>query len=156
MSTVLEQTAEVPSLEFISVIHEGVPCKVKDLPACIKFYQDVLGLKLLPQPKALDDIGQGALMGDAGNRMQLHLIAKDDEYALGAEIGCAPGRAPYRVDGEGHQRLSLPHEGSWRALFRDQQPHRFGSRSIAARRRSRYLSKLIMKPFLKGVGALPS
>ena len=90
MATVLEQTAEIPALEFIGVIHEGVPCTVADLPACIKFYQDVLGLKLLPRPKALDDIGPGAWLGDAGNRVQFHLIAKDDEYAPGAGAGAHP------------------------------------------------------------------
>lgn len=90
MATVLEHKADVPALEFIGVIHEGVPCKVSDLPTCIKFYQDVLGLRLLPRPKALDDIGPGAWMGDADNRVQFHLIAKDDEYAPGADAGAHP------------------------------------------------------------------
>src|SRR5665213_3715724 len=90
MAKVLDQDTAVSTLEFIGFIHEGVPCKLKDLTACIKFYQDVLGLRLLPRPKALDDIGQGAWMGDAGNRVQFHLIAKDDEYAPGAEAGAHP------------------------------------------------------------------
>ena len=90
MATVLEHKADVPALEFIGVIHEGVPCKVSDLPTCIKFYQDVLGLKLLPRPKALDDIAPGAWMSDADNRVQFHLIGKDDEYAPGAEAGAHP------------------------------------------------------------------
>jgi len=90
MAAVLDKTAAVPALEFIGFIHEGVPCKLEDLPASIKFYQDVLGLHLLPRPKALDDIAPGAWMGDAENRVQFHLIAKDDEYAPGADAGAHP------------------------------------------------------------------
>ena len=90
MATILDKTAAVPALEFIGFIHEGVPCKLKDLPACIKFYQDVLGLQLLPRPKALDDIAPGAWLGDVDNRVQFHLIAKDDEYAPGADAGAHP------------------------------------------------------------------
>ena len=90
MATVLDQKAEIPAMSFLGFIHEGVPCKLADLPTCIKFYQDVLGLKLLPRPKALDDIAPGAWMGDADNKVQFHLIAKDDEYAPGANAGAHP------------------------------------------------------------------
>lgn len=86
MDTVTTQ----PSVGFVGVIHEGVPCKVKNLDACVKFYIDVLGLKRLPRPKALDDIGPGAWLGDADNRVQFHLIAKDDEYSPGSGARLAP------------------------------------------------------------------
>jgi catechol 2,3-dioxygenase-like lactoylglutathione lyase family enzyme len=90
MATKVDQTAAVPALEFIGFIHEGVPCKRQDLAACIEFYQKVLGLKLLPRPKALDAIAPGAWLGDAHDRVQFHLIAKDDEYAPGADAGAHP------------------------------------------------------------------
>jgi len=90
MATVLEQTAEVPALDFIGLIHEGVPCTRANLDACIKFYLEVLGLKMLPRPKALDDIVPGAWIGDADNRVQFHLIAKDDEYSPGPQAKMSP------------------------------------------------------------------
>ncbi|HLH78289.1 MAG TPA: VOC family protein [Candidatus Binataceae bacterium] len=86
MDTVTTQ----PSVGFVGVIHEGVPCKVKNLEACVKFYQQLLGLRLLPRPKALDDIGPGAWLSDAENRIQVHLIAKDDEYSPGPDARMAP------------------------------------------------------------------
>src|SRR5579875_260442 len=86
MDTVTTQ----PSVGFVGVIHEGVPCKVKNLEACVKFYQQPLGLRLLPRPKALDDIGPGAWLSDAENRIQVHLIAKDDEYSPGPDARMAP------------------------------------------------------------------
>ena len=52
MASVMQQ--KLPDLKWVGVIHEGVPCRRKDLDACIKFYQEVLGLKLLPRPKRLD------------------------------------------------------------------------------------------------------
>jgi catechol 2,3-dioxygenase-like lactoylglutathione lyase family enzyme len=84
------QKTDVPVLEFIGSMHEGVPCKVSDLPACIKFYQDVLGLKLLKRPKALDDIGPGAWLTDQAEKVQFHLIASDNEYAPGPDAGYHP------------------------------------------------------------------
>jgi catechol 2,3-dioxygenase-like lactoylglutathione lyase family enzyme len=86
MDTAMTQSA----VGFVGVIHEGVPCKVRNLQPCIRFYTDVLGLRLLPRPKALDDIGPGAWLSDAQNRVQFHLIAKDDEYSPGPGARLAP------------------------------------------------------------------
>jgi len=90
MATVLEQTADVPALNFIGFIHEGVPCTRANLAACIEFYTKVLGLKALPRPKALDDMVPGAWLGDVDNTVQFHLIAKDDEYNPGADAKMTP------------------------------------------------------------------
>ncbi|HUK59494.1 MAG TPA: VOC family protein [Stellaceae bacterium] len=90
MATVLETKTEAPSFEFVGLMHEGVPCTRANLDACIKFYLDVLGLKLLPRPKALDDLVPGAWIGDSENRVQFHLIAKDDEYCPGPAAPATP------------------------------------------------------------------
>jgi catechol 2,3-dioxygenase-like lactoylglutathione lyase family enzyme len=91
MATVLEQQTNIPALTFIGLIHEGVPCSRKNLEACVKFYIDVLGMKMLPRPKALDDMGvPGAWLGDENNTVQFHLIAKDEEYRPGADAPASP------------------------------------------------------------------
>lgn len=90
MATVRESKTEAPSFEFVGLMHEGVPCTRSNLDACIRFYLDVLGLKLLPRPKALDDLVPGAWIGDAENRVQFHLIAKDDEYSPGPGAAATP------------------------------------------------------------------
>jgi len=80
-----------PALRFHGLIHEGVPVARKNLEACVRFYQVVLGLKLLPRPKALDDIGvPGAWLGDEHDTMQIHLIAKDDELRPESTAPIAP------------------------------------------------------------------
>ena len=82
---------DLPAVDFIGFIHEGIPCRRKNLEACIRFYQDVLGLKLLPRPKILDERGvPGAWMGDQANTVQFHLIAKDDEHTPGGEARITP------------------------------------------------------------------
>jgi catechol 2,3-dioxygenase-like lactoylglutathione lyase family enzyme len=90
MATKTDVAAQVPALEFTGMIHEGVPCAVENLDACVKFYTEVFGLKLLPRPKALDDLGPGAWLGDDHDRVQFHLIAKDDELVPGADRGIRP------------------------------------------------------------------
>ena len=90
MATTVAAETSVPTIGFVGVIHEGVPCARKNLEACVKFYTEVLGLKLLPRPKALDDLVPGAWLGDADNTVQFHLIAKDDELRPGPEAKMAP------------------------------------------------------------------
>lgn len=91
MATEVKDEAGVPALTFVGMIHEGVPCSKANLDACVKFYTEVFGLKKLPRPKALDDMGvPGAWLGDENDRVQFHLIAKDDELRPGAERGVRP------------------------------------------------------------------
>lgn len=94
MSSVMKSEAKLPEVKWLGAMHEGVPCKRKDLEACIRFYQEVLGLKLLPRPKRLDEImgytPSGAWLGDEDNRVQFHLIAKDDEWCPGADAPMSP------------------------------------------------------------------
>jgi len=84
MTTALAQDTKLPKLSFVGFIHEGVPCRLENLDACIKFYVDVLGLKVLPRPKALDERAPGAWLGDADDTVQFHLIATPHEYLPGA------------------------------------------------------------------------
>lgn len=79
MATVTAEQKAAPSIAFVGLIHEGVPIARSNLDACIKFYTEVLGMRLLPRPKALDDIAPGAWLGNEENTVQFHLIAKDDE-----------------------------------------------------------------------------
>ena len=85
---------KLPELKWVGAIHEGVPCKRKDLAACIQFYQEVLGLKLLPRPAKLDEFAgyspSGAWLGDEENKVQFHLIAKDEEWCPGPEAAMSP------------------------------------------------------------------
>lgn len=83
-----------PNLKWLGMVHEGVPCRRADLDACIRFYQEVLGLKLLPRPARLDEImgykPSGAWLGDEDNKVQFHLIAKDDELMPGPDARMSP------------------------------------------------------------------
>ena len=92
MASVIEE--QLPQVKWLGVMHEGVPCRRSDLDACIKFYQDVLGLKLLPRPARLDEImgykPSGAWLGDAEDKVQFHLIAKDDEWCPGGDAAMSP------------------------------------------------------------------
>jgi catechol 2,3-dioxygenase-like lactoylglutathione lyase family enzyme len=90
MAAVLEQKTKAPIIEFVGLMHEGVPCSRANLDACIKFYVEVLGLKMLPRPKALDELVPGAWIGDEENRVQFHLIAKEDEYTPGPGAAATP------------------------------------------------------------------
>lgn len=90
MATRSEHLTEAPALEFVGMIHEGVPCRGQDLDACIKFYTEVFGLKLLPRPKALDDLGPGAWLGDSADRVQFHLIANDTDFSPGPGARVTP------------------------------------------------------------------
>ena len=67
----------IPDISWIGCMHEGIPVATKNLDACIKFYLEVLGLKLLERPKTLDQFGPGAWLGDDDNTVQFHLIAND-------------------------------------------------------------------------------
>jgi catechol 2,3-dioxygenase-like lactoylglutathione lyase family enzyme len=85
--------ATVPGLTYLGTMHEGIPVNPENLDACIKFYIDVLGLKLLPRPKALDDIGRGAWLGDPDNKVQFHLISTARDYKPGPDASySATGR----------------------------------------------------------------
>lgn len=74
---------DVPPLTYLGSMHEGIPVSAQNLDACIEFYTKVLGLKLLPRPKALDDLGRGAWLGDQNGRVQFHLIATERDYKPG-------------------------------------------------------------------------
>ena len=84
MTSALAQDTKLPTIGLVGFIHEGVPCRLENLDACIKFYVDVLGLKVLPRPKALDERAPGAWLGDHDDRVQFHLIATDYEYCPGS------------------------------------------------------------------------
>lgn len=85
-----EQMTDSPKVEFVGMMHEGIPCKREDLEACIEFYTEVFGLKLLPRPKALDDLGPGAWLSDEEDRVQFHLIANDVDYSPGPGAPVTP------------------------------------------------------------------
>jgi catechol 2,3-dioxygenase-like lactoylglutathione lyase family enzyme len=82
--------ASLPGIQYLGSMHEGIPVGTKNLAACVKFYTDVLGLKLLPRPKALDDLGPGAWLGDTDNTVQFHLIATERDYKPGPGAKYSP------------------------------------------------------------------
>ena len=49
----------IPKLKWVDSMHEGNPVATDNLDAFINFYPEVLGLKLLVRPTALDKIGPG-------------------------------------------------------------------------------------------------
>jgi catechol 2,3-dioxygenase-like lactoylglutathione lyase family enzyme len=90
MDTGVAQKAEIPKIRFTGMLHEGVPVSLKNLEACTKFYMDVLGLKLMQRPKALDDLGPGAWLEDEDKTVQFHLIGTDDELRPGPDATIRP------------------------------------------------------------------
>ena len=69
---------KIPDISWVGSMHEGVPIASENLDAWIKFYTEVLGLKLLSRPEALDELGPGAWLTDDDETIQFHLIVKDD------------------------------------------------------------------------------
>ncbi len=98
---------DVPAFGFTGGIHEGVPVESDKLEDCIKFYIDVLGLKLLPRPPALDKLGPGAWLGDEDDTVQFHLIANDH---------CALPETHERIEPDGrHTALRIKDVDAFRA-----------------------------------------
>lgn len=77
--------ANLPPLRYLGSIHEGIPCR--NLDAMVKFYIEVLGLKLLPRPNLP---GPGAWLGDEDNTVQFHLILSNKDYIPGPEAKMSP------------------------------------------------------------------
>ena len=80
----------IPEFSWIGCMHEGIPVATENFDACIKFYIEVLGLKLLARPKTLDQFGPGAWLGDEDNTVQFHLIANDKISLPGKEVQIDP------------------------------------------------------------------
>ena len=80
----------IPDISWIGCMHEGFPVATENLDACIKFYLEVLGLKLLARPKTLDQFGPGAWLGYEDNTVQFHLIANDKISLPGKEAQIDP------------------------------------------------------------------
>jgi catechol 2,3-dioxygenase-like lactoylglutathione lyase family enzyme len=71
---------------FIRPIHEGFP--VKDADVSLKFYTDVLGLKVLTnRPAAL---GAGYWVGTDDGITQFHIIQSDKDYIPGPNAPMNP------------------------------------------------------------------
>ena len=85
MSATSDTKTAIPPLRYLGPIHEGIP--VRNLEACVKFYTEVLGLKLLPRPKLP---GPGAWLGDEDNTVQFHLIVTDKDYIPGSDARMSP------------------------------------------------------------------
>jgi glyoxylase I family protein len=74
------KSQSLPRFAFLGSIHEGIP--VRDLDRSMRFYTEVLGLKLLPRPNLP---GPGAWLGDEDNTVQFHLIVTEKDYRPGPE-----------------------------------------------------------------------
>ena len=85
MSEASDTEQPLPPLRYLGAIHEGIP--VRNLDAALKFYTEVLGLKLLPRPKLP---GPGAWLGDEDNTVQFHLIVTDKDYIPGSDARMSP------------------------------------------------------------------
>ncbi len=72
--------SELPKPGFLGSVHEGIP--VRNLEASVRFYTEVLGLKLLPRPNLP---GPGAWLGDEDNTVQFHLIVTEKDYRPGPD-----------------------------------------------------------------------
>jgi catechol 2,3-dioxygenase-like lactoylglutathione lyase family enzyme len=60
-------------------LHEGFP--VKNAEVSLKFYTEVLGMKVLPRP----NIGPGYWVGTEDKRVEFHIIETDAQYIPGPE-----------------------------------------------------------------------
>ena len=88
METASPRTESLPKVAFLGSIHEGIP--VRDLEVSVRFYTEVLGLKLLPRPKLP---GPGAWLGDEDSTVQFHLIVTEKDYRPGPDAAIsATGR----------------------------------------------------------------
>jgi lactoylglutathione lyase len=76
----MSEVQHPPHLTWLGPVHEGIP--VRDLETSVKFYTEVLGLKLLPRPKLP---GPGAWLGDEDNTVQFHLICTEKDYRPGPD-----------------------------------------------------------------------
>lgn len=81
---------EIPEISWIACMHEGIPVANENLEKCIKFYTEVLGLRLLARPLALDEFGPGAWLGDEKDTVQFHLIGNDKSTIPGEEARIDP------------------------------------------------------------------
>ena len=81
---------KIPAIKFLGSIHEGIPVATEKLDECIEFFTGVLGLKVLPRPRALDELGPGAWLGDEDDTVQFHLIANDGAVKPRDGAGIAP------------------------------------------------------------------
>ncbi len=99
MSKTDNVNADAPKLEFVGAIHEGIPVDPDKLDACIAFYRDVLGLKQIPRPPALDKLGTGAWLTDEHERVQFHLISNPTAVKPedGAKIEPAGRHTAWRI-----------------------------------------------------------
>jgi glyoxylase I family protein len=69
--------ATAPSLR--RPLHAGFP--VKDADVSLKFYTEVLGMKVLPRP----NIGPGYWVGTEDRRVEFHIIQTNEQYIPGAD-----------------------------------------------------------------------
>jgi catechol 2,3-dioxygenase-like lactoylglutathione lyase family enzyme len=113
MDTHEKQTVAAPAIDFVGVMHEGIPVATANLEACIKFYTEVLGLHQIPRPRALDEIGRGAWLEDDHKRVQFHLIASDKEQrpAPGSKIAPAGRHTAWIIQDVGAFRARMQHLG---------------------------------------------
>jgi glyoxylase I family protein len=70
---------EAPAPRLRRPLHEGFP--VKDAEVSLKFYTEVLGLKVLPRP----NIGPGYWVGTEDKRVEFHIIETDKQYIPGPD-----------------------------------------------------------------------
>ena len=91
---------EFPAIKFLGSIHEGIPVATEKLDECIEFFTSVLGLKVLPRPRALDELGPGASLGDEDDTVQFHLIANDGAVKPrdGAGVEPASRHTAWRIE----------------------------------------------------------
>ena len=78
-----QATAAIPAI--VGTIHEGVP--VRDLATSVRFYQEALGLQLLPRPNLP---APGAWLGYPAGGIQIHLIAETGDHVPGAGAPITP------------------------------------------------------------------
>jgi glyoxylase I family protein len=69
----------VPAPRLRRPLHEGFP--VKNAEVSLKFYTEVLGMKVLPRP----NIGPGYWVGTDDKRVEFHIIETDAQYIPGPE-----------------------------------------------------------------------
>ncbi len=79
-TTVIERSAAAAGPALRRPLHEGFP--VKDAEVSLKFYTEVLGLKVLPRPNS---IGPGYWVGTEDKRVEFHIIETDSQYIPGPD-----------------------------------------------------------------------
>ena len=116
VKTTTESTTKRPKM--VAPIHDAYP--ISDLDASLRFYTEVMGLKVLPRPEMPF---AGAWLADDSGRVEIHLFVSD---ALKPGAGTKPSNLAR------HAAYAVDDLDAWRAFLK-KRGHRILERNVSGR-----------------------